>query len=163
MLMLVGKINKTIEHKYYPSVVTNILEYLNQQELDKLPTGRHELPFLDSNKAWFVILEYQTEQEANFKPEIHHHHSDLQIVLSGTEKMAWCLDEGEFENDGEYLEQRDLQYYKRDGMQIHYLTAQPDRFYLFTPNTVHFTNIKDNEVSEVRKLVVKIHNDLLVA
>ena len=161
--MLVGKLNKTIEHGFYPNVVTDILNYLLSQPLDQLAAGRHKIPFLPEDKAWFVILEYQTEDDNLFKPEVHHHHSDLQIVLSGQEKMGWCMDDGNFDNDGEYLKQRDLQYYKRDGMTINYFTAKEGNFYLFTPNTIHFTNITDTQVSEVRKLVVKIHNDLLVA
>jgi YhcH/YjgK/YiaL family protein len=83
-------------------------------------------------------------------------------VLSGKEKMAWCMDNNQFKDAGDYLDQRDLQYYSRDGMTLNYFSAEQGYFYLFTPNTVHFTNITDHEVSEVRKLVVKIHNDLLV-
>lgn len=160
--MLVGKLQPTIEHGYYPPVVNAILKYLAKQSLEQLAVGRHEIPFLPRDKAWLMILEYQTEAESEFKPEVHHHYSDLQIVLSGREKMAWCMDDGSFSDDGEYLDQRDLQYYRRDGMTLNYFIADEGYFYLFTPNTVHFTNIADAESSAVRKLVVKIHNDLLV-
>jgi YhcH/YjgK/YiaL family protein len=161
--MLVGSIQSSTEHGYYPPVVNAILKYLQGQPLDQLDTGRHQIPFLPPDKAWFVILEYQTESESTFKPEVHHHHSDLQIVLSGREQMAWCMDDGSFSDDGDYLQQRDLQYYQRQGMRLNYFSAEEGYFYLFTPNTVHFTNISDQELSAVRKLVVKIHNDLLVA
>lgn len=158
--MLVGTIQPSSEHQAYPAIVRQTLAYLRELDTDTLATGRHELPFAAPDKAWFVILEYETEAEQVFKPEVHKHHSDLQIVLRGSEAMAWCLDNGRNQNDGDYLVQRDLQFYQKDEMTLNYLAATPGQFYLFTPNTVHMTNISSGQSSRVRKLVVKLHNDL---
>ncbi|MFA0067784.1 YhcH/YjgK/YiaL family protein [Vibrio breoganii] len=159
--MLVGNTEPTSLTKSYPVVIQNILEYLNSVDHTTLALGRHKLPGFDDKKAWFVVLEYNKEPIENFKPEVHKYHSDLQIVLEGSETMAWSFDTGEHENADAYLEQRDLQFYKNVGVELNLIQATTNQFYLFTPNIVHITNIEDNSDQKVRKLVVKIHNDLL--
>ncbi|WP_234495486.1 YhcH/YjgK/YiaL family protein [Vibrio maritimus] len=161
--MLVGSTQPTSITKSYPIVIQNVLEYLNSLDYASLTLGRHELPGFDSNKAWFVVLEYNKEPLENFKPEVHKYHSDLQIVLEGSETMAWSIDTGKHTNAEPYLEQRDLQFYNHDGIDLNLIHATPKQFYLFTPNIVHITNIKNDDDQPVRKLVVKIHNDLLEA
>lgn len=160
--MLTGRLDDINEKNYYPKIIGNILSYLKKLPLDSLASGKHSIPFLDNHLAWFVVLEYNTEDEACFNPEVHRYFSDLQIVLSGSEKMAWCFDYGEFIPVGSYLEQRDILFYQRDNVALNYLVANENEFFLFTPSDVHITNIMHEKVSPVRKLVVKVHNDLLM-
>jgi YhcH/YjgK/YiaL family protein len=159
--MLIGSTNQTRLMKTYPSVIQNVLQYLNSIDTSVLEVGRHEMPGFDPQQLWFVVLEYEKESLSHFYPEVHKHFSDLQIVLEGTETMAWSIDTGLHLNAEEYNNQRDLQYYQFDGIELNYIAALPGCFYLFTPNIVHITNIEDGNSSPVRKLVVKIHNDLL--
>ncbi|CAH0528874.1 YhcH/YjgK/YiaL family protein [Vibrio hippocampi] len=161
--MLVGNTQPTSITKSYPAVIQSVLEYLNSLDQTCLALGRHELPGFDSDKVWFVILEYDKQPLENFKPEVHKYHSDLQIVLEGNETMAWSIDTNEHTDAEPYLEQRDLQYYNNDSIALNFIHATPNQFYLFTPNIVHITNIQNDDNQPVRKLVVKIHNDLLEA
>lgn len=160
--MLAGRLSEINNKNYYPEIVVRIISYLKTLPLDNLPTGKHSVPFLDEKQAWFVILEYNTEAEDNFNPEVHHHFSDLQIVLSGCEKMAWCFDHGDFKPEGDYLEQRDILFYQKENVNLNYVIAHKHDFFLFAPSDVHITNIMHEQVSSVRKLVVKVHNDLLM-
>lgn len=161
--MLVGNTQLTQISKSYPVVIQNVLEYLNSIDKEQLALGRHELPGFDSKQAWFVVLEYNKEPLGNFKPEVHKYHSDLQIVLEGSEVMAWSLDTGTHTDAGPYKQERDLQFYEYAGVELNSIHAKHNQFYLFTPNTVHITNIENDDSQPVRKLVVKIHNDLLEA
>ncbi|NNN43975.1 MULTISPECIES: YhcH/YjgK/YiaL family protein [unclassified Vibrio] len=161
--MLVGNTQPTSITQSYPVVIQNVLDYLNSLDQASLALGRHEFPHLDSNKAWFVVLEYDKQPVENFKPEVHKYYADLQIVLEGNETMAWSIDTGEHEASEPYLEQRDLQFYKNEGITLNFIHATPNQFYLFTPNIVHITNIQNDDTQPVRKLVVKIHNELLEA
>jgi biofilm protein TabA len=158
--MLIGTIKPTIEHHYYPKCITQIFKYFATLDLSQLALGRHELPFIASDKAWFVIIEYQTQPQSELLPEVHKYHSDLQIVLSGSEKMAWTIDSGNHSPAEAYNDTRDLQFYRPETIVLNYIEALPGHFYLFTPNTIHVTNIEDGQSAPVRKLVVKIHNDL---
>lgn len=161
--MLVGNTQSTPLTNSYPVVIQNVLEYLNSLDTASLTSGRHELPGFDSDKAWFVVLEYDKEPLENFEPEVHQYYSDLQIVLEGSETMAWSVDSGEHLEAGPYIEHRDLQFYQHDGIKLNFMHAVPKQFYLFTPGIVHITNIQNDDPRPVRKLVVKIHNDLLEA
>ena len=78
-----------------------------------------------------MVLEYEKEPISSFYPEVHKYHSDLQIVLEGTETMAWSLDSGNHLNAEDYNEQRDLQYYQHEGIQLNYIAAQPGQFYSY--------------------------------
>lgn len=160
--MLVGPINNTKEHGFYPKIVTDTLSFLAAQDLSTLALGRHEIPFVAPEKAWFVVIEYQKEPLTALLPEVHKYHSDLQMILSGSEIMAWALDSGDHELSGDYLVARDLQFYQQQGIELNFFKAVENQFYLFTPNTIHVTNIEDGNHDPVRKLVVKIHNDLLM-
>jgi YhcH/YjgK/YiaL family protein len=159
--MLVGQLHNPIETGYYPDVIIDILTYLKSLKLDELSLGRHSIPFLDHAQAWFVLLEYQTEAKEAFQPEVHRHFSDLQIVLAGQEKMAWCFDQGTHTEFEAYNPVRDILFYQHQGIELNEMVATPGQFYLFTPSIIHITNISNHEVSNVRKLVVKIHNNLL--
>lgn len=159
--MLVGKINACVESGYYPQIVKKILDYLATVNLCALADGKYPVPFLDETKAWFMILSYHTEPLEQQKPEVHRHYSDLQIVLSGREKMAWAMDDQQFTVDGDYLPARDIQYYRMEPEKLNLLSAGPGDFYLFTPSVVHAANITDGQISAVKKCVVKIHNSLL--
>lgn len=159
--MLIGHLHSTSEHRYYPKIISDILAFFAGQDLSALALGRHELAFTQPDKAWFVVIEYLKQPLHTFLPEVHKHHSDLQIVLSGTETMAWVLDSGDNELGADYLVERDLQFYQSEGIPLNFFRAVENQFYLFTPNTIHVTNIEDGDHAPVRKLVVKIHNDLL--
>lgn len=159
--MLVGNTQPTLITKSYPVVIQNVLEYLNCLDQADLALGRHELPGFDSKKAWFVVLEYDKEPLGNFKPEVHKYHSDLQILLEGSEVMAWSIDTGTHTDAEPYNKDRDLQLYEYAEVELNFIHAKTNQFYLFTPNTVHITNIENDDSRPVRKLVVKIHNDLL--
>lgn len=161
--MLIGSTQKNLLTQTYPVVVQNILQYLNKLDQSTLELGRHELPDYDSSKAWFVVLEYDKEPISSFNPEVHKYYSDLQIVLQGSELMAWSLDTGHHVQAEKYNVERDLQFYQSEGIKLNYIDATSGQFYLFTPNIVHITNIDDGVHQSVRKLVVKIHNDLLGA
>jgi YhcH/YjgK/YiaL family protein len=159
--MLVGNRQNNIVTKFYPLAIQNILQYLDSIDLNELELGRHDIPSFDKKSAWLMVLEYEKQPVTAFNPEVHKYYSDLQIVLKGSEIMGWSIDTGEHKNAEEYNKIRDLQFYQREGIKLNYIAAEPGNFYLFTPNTVHVTNIQDGNKSPVRKLVVKIHNDLL--
>ncbi|TQI80867.1 YhcH/YjgK/YiaL family protein [Serratia fonticola] len=160
--MLIGNIKNDKISEIYPYVVKDVLSRLNTIDLNALPPGRYQLDGYDSEKLWFVILEYHTSPLSDFNPEVHRYHSDLQILLSGTERMAWSIDTGNHAHVEDYNDKRDILFYQSEHIDLNFINATPGNFYLFTPNVIHITNIKIKAPEFVRKLVVKIHNDLLV-
>lgn len=160
--MLVGTLGPSIEHNYYPEFIVRILHYFSEVDAQKMTPGRYELPFAPADKAWFVILEYDKQREEEMLPEVHKNMSDFQVVLSGNETMAWAIDPGTLECASDYNPTRDIQFYKPNQLVLNYFAATPGHFYLFTPSTIHITNIANEDSNSVKKLVVKIHNDYLV-
>ena len=159
--MLVGTIQENSFTNTYPTVVQDILQYINSIDLKTLELGRHKLPNYEEKQAWFVVIEYEKKSISSFNPEVHKYYSDLQVVVEGRELMAWSLDTGEHIKAEEYNVDRDIQFYQPEEINLNLMEATPGNFYLFTPNVVHITNIEDGSNGTVRKLVVKIHNGLL--
>lgn len=169
--MLAGKITAALpsndrEHQlnsvflHYPPLISRLLDWIRTQPLITLSPGRYSIPFLPEKLAWFVILRYDTTDASLQKPEIHTHFCDLQIVLSGQERMAWCLDEGQFKPDGEYLPERDILYYQAKSDELNLFIAKPGAFFLFPPSVIHATNIQVTKPEPVKKFVVKLHYSL---
>jgi len=169
--MLTGKITTTLlqnegKHQlyspclYYPPLIRRLLDWIIEQPFTTLSPGRYTLPFLPEKLAWFVILHYDTTDASEQKPEIHTHFCDLQIVLSGQERMAWCLDEGQFKPDGDYLPERDILYYQAKSKELNLFIAKPGMFCLFPPSIIHATNIQVTTPEPVKKLVIKLHYSL---
>ncbi|WP_038200605.1 YhcH/YjgK/YiaL family protein [Vibrio nigripulchritudo] len=159
--MLVGSTSPTTVTPSYPEVVQTVLKRLSELDLDALPSGHHKLPGFNPDQVWCTVLEYEKVPLDSLLPEVHRHHSDLQILVTGSETMAWAIDSGQHTPAEPYLETRDLQFYEPEGLALNFLQATPNRFYLFTPNVVHITNIQNHDAAPVKKLVVKIHNELL--
>lgn len=160
-MMLIGHIDNSAMRTSYPAIIDDVLNELSALDLHSLALGRHEFNNLDNQKVWFVLLEYNKSPLTDLQPEVHQYHSDLQIVLTGQETMAWALDTGKHQINQPYNPDRDILFYEYQGIDLNYIAAIPGCFYLFTPNVVHITNIRDDDQKIVRKLVVKIHNDLL--
>lgn len=160
--MLVGTLSPSIEHNYYPEFLRKLIVYFSDVDAHSMALGRYDLPFAPMDKAWFVILEYEKQKEVEMFPEVHKNTSDFQVVLSGNETMAWAIDPGDLVLKTEYNPVRDIQFYQRDQVKLNYIAATPGNFYLFTPNTIHITNIENEDIQSVKKLVVKIHNNYLV-
>ncbi|SET02739.1 YhcH/YjgK/YiaL family protein [Thorsellia anophelis] len=163
--MIIGQLGTLDASKLqaiYPEIVNKIIHYLLSLELTHLPNGRHSLPFVEAEKGWIQVLTYQTQPLATLQPEKHDFYSDLQLIISGSETMGFSFLDDKAIFSGEYQQHRDIQYFELHSVNLNFINMHPLDFCLFTPNVIHITNIDiPLQSHEVKKLVVKIHNDLL--
>ena len=133
------------------------------------PLGITEL----RGKDMFVnVHTYATKAEADCRFEGHRDMIDVQYIIKGGELVDWVLKE-ELEEDGEYLVEKDFQYYaapKGSGQElggrgqelnqtrIHLLSGY---FGVFFPEDGHRPKLDDGIHKGVLKAVVKIHRALL--
>ena len=122
-------------------------DFLARDDLDTLPVGRHEI---DGNNGYIL------SQENILKPhgmayEAHARYADIQVVLSGEERMGWGA-EGRL---GELDEERDF-------MACHEVAGEtfivrPGQFVIFLPGEMHAPGYPAGDEETVcRKLVVKV-------
>lgn len=142
-------------------ILQNALSYNLNRRLNKalkwlITTDLTELKAdgcqIEKNKIFVVIKEYQTKQLAECKWEAHKKFIDIQLLLSGSEQIAYA-DINDLEI-GEYIEEKDFLALKGKGK---LLTLTPGMFAIFWPQDGHMPGIAINDSPEkVKKLVIKV-------
>ncbi|SHF54410.1 YhcH/YjgK/YiaL family protein [Vibrio gazogenes] len=143
-----------------PALFVRAIDYVTTQDLNALDSGRHTIPEIDPDDAFFMILDYQTTAESPVGPEFHHKYCDVQFIIQGEEQFGWTelTDEQhqQLSHDYHYDQQKDICFFDQQLVTLSYATMSHDQFYLFTPRTAHMPNLSVTTTSQVRKVVIKI-------
>ena len=78
---------------------------------------------------------------------------DIQIVLKGHEKIGYVPLKDALSTEIEYNPEKDIEFIKAN---CDFIKANPDRFFIFTPDDIHQPCITDGDVSEIKKAVFKV-------
>ena len=137
--------------------VLEILRVAADPALLAAPLGRHAIA---GERLFYVLSEYETHPPAGSLPETHAEFCDVQLVLSGEERIGWAPLSAAFVPRGEGDPAQDVRFYApAEGMS--WLVASPGRFFLFDPADVHQPGVAVDAPRRVRKLVGKVHRSLL--
>ena len=160
--MFYGNINNEFFDKQcnlMPKPLALCLKYLKENDMTKAEAGVFDLKLGNSN-CILQVLDLQTNDRNNLRPEIHRKYIDVQFLASGgPEEAAFWSDDCSLEVDENLLStKRDILFYKNSN------TIKEGRIYL-TPGTyacyfpwdVHVPAIKvGKEEKPIRKIVIKI-------
>ena len=131
-----------------PGVKTG-LKYLAEHDLSTLSLGRH---VIDGDNIFFDVSEVTAIPASAALFEAHRRYLDIHVTLSGEEWFGHAMVKN-LEEVEPYLEEKDVAYYKGDGV---YLQAPPGHFVLFMPEDAHKPRVFFKEAGLVRKLVLKV-------
>ncbi|BBH23740.1 hypothetical protein Back11_50850 [Paenibacillus baekrokdamisoli] len=144
------------ERLTFPEPVRRALDRLQQTDLDVLPAGRHDF---GEQGMFLLINEVTTQDKSKVRPETHKLHTDIQLVLTGQERMCVAkISEDQAITDNRY-ETQDIAFYEH----IHnenQIDMVPGDFIVLFPTDIHRPNCSITEDLPLRKAVVKIHQDL---
>ncbi|MBP3964922.1 YhcH/YjgK/YiaL family protein [Paenibacillus lignilyticus] len=144
------------ERDTFPAPVRRAIERLQQTDLDELPAGRHEF---GEPGMFLLINEPVTRDWREVKPETHRLHTDIQLLLSGRERMRVAkVSEEQVITDDRY-ETQDIAFYD----EVHNENAidmVPGDFVVLFPTDIHRPNCSVEQDIPIRKAVVKVHRDL---
>lgn len=135
----------------YPKAIQTALEYLKSNDFTKMETGVYEIQGKD---IYAQVMDAQTGDISEKRPEVHEKYIDVQFLASGKEKLGFTPDTGKYEVD-ERFDQRDLIFYKsveNEG----FIEAVPGCFNIFFPADVHRPAVASGEAMTIRKVVVKV-------
>lgn len=119
------------------------------EKIKEFEPGRHEI---DGNNLYVNIDEYVTKNVSESKPEAHRKYIDIQIVLSGNEKIGYAnINSGK--SIAEYNNEKDIEFLDAN---CEYIKADSSRFFIFFPEDIHHPCISDGEKSHIIKAVFKI-------
>ncbi|MGL5130105.1 MAG: YhcH/YjgK/YiaL family protein [Aeromonas popoffii] len=154
--MITGSLN-TLQRTPLPApldrimveVVKSVEQWLNA------PLGKTEI---DGLTLFCLVSEELTESAADRRGEFHQQYLDIQLLLRGEEWIG--VGPHAYVNAGADHPHPDLWFV--DDEQTSYLALQPGDFAIFWPGELHRPLCTPNQPAQVKKLVVKVHRDLLV-
>lgn len=132
-------------HPHVPQVAA----FLEAVDLGTLAVGRHEV---GTEGCFALVSEYETIRPEEGFIECHRRYIDIQILLSGLERIGVCR--AADCTAAAYDEEQDLQ--KLAG-EVSFVTLRPGSFALFFPRDGHMPRLRPrDEATRVRKIVVKV-------
>ncbi len=133
----------------YKEIPKNVYDFI--QKLDKnIKVGKYNLS--DSNYANVEI--YKTKLLENASYEAHEKYIDIQILLSGEERIYYT-DRNKLDIEIPYNESKDIVFYKNE-VKGDFATLNGSNFVMLFPHEAHAPQVFINKESEVKKVVVKI-------
>ena len=125
--------------------------FLATNDLSALPEGRIEI---DGDDVYANVQDYATHDDAADRYEAHREYADVQVVVSGTERIGIaartpCLDVVE-----PYDEKRDIEFVRAEGGLVPLRAGQ---FLVIFPHEAHEPGVHPaSGPANVRKVVVKV-------
>ncbi len=123
--------------------------FLKDHDLWALAVGRYAI---DSNNVYATVTENATKNVDSTKWESHRNYTDLQMVISGEEKIG-VADITKLNTIMPYDASKDVANYSGEG---NFYTAIPETYFLFFPSDAHRPNITTNGNKPDKKIVIKI-------
>lgn len=116
---------------------------------------------LDGENMFVGIDTYKTKIESDAVLESHKEYVDIQLLLSGKEKLKYS-NISDLEINKEYNIEKDVVFYKKKQSYTSEIIIEPGIFCVFFPEDAHMPQLRVCEESDqVKKVVVKINKNLL--
>lgn len=149
--MIYDHVSRIAKYRSLSPLVAKAIDYVTATDLTKLPLGRVEVA---GDDIYAAVHEYQTKPEVESKFEGHKTYVDLQIIVSGTERMD-VADIDQLTVNKEYNEKSDVAFFDRPP-NPQKITVSACEFTMFMPHDVHAPTIAVDKPTAVRKVVLKI-------
>ena len=145
--MIFDKLEKLRQYDVVSDKVLNFLFNLDENK----PAGHYEI----DDEAYANIDVYETKEYAICFPEAHKRYIDIQMLLSGEERLD-LANISELSIKDDYDEERDIMFF-HNPEKMNTLYLKKGYFALLYPTDAHKPQIKSSENSQtVKKVVVKI-------
>jgi len=144
-------IDKIENYRLYSQLTKRLskgFEFIVNTDLNLIEPGKYEI---DSDKIFAIVQEYDTKEESDCVLEGHHKYIDIQYVIKGVEFMGFTPLTNQVVVE-ENLD-KDYTFYKGETSMFR---VEEGMFTLFFPEDLHRPGVKVNQISKVKKVVVKV-------
>lgn len=138
--------NLGVEGRYAKAV-----DFLKNTDLKNLQPGKYEI---DGKHVYANVVEYTTIPWEEAKYETHHHYTDIQYVIYGSETMTYAPIDG-LKEKVPYNEEKDVVFYDNEnpGLKV---VVKAGEYMIFNPWDGHKPKAADGEPASIKKVIVKI-------
>ncbi|MGO2507422.1 MAG: N-acetylneuraminate anomerase [Vibrio hibernica] len=154
--MFLGDLNQPASYALLPQAFQVAIDYLQKTDLVNLSNGRHEI---DGDKMFANVMSFETGDANKKRAEVHLDYIDMQVLISGEERIEFALD-GKHTHATEYDKEGDY-YLVENLLNRCEVTLSPAQFAIFFPSEPHKPGCIVTQSSLLKKVVVKIHRDCL--
>ena len=149
--MIFDKIeNHTLYQSLHPGF-SKAFDFIAKNDLKTIELGKH---FIDGDKVFVIVMEYETQEIEICKSESHKKYIDIQFMVDGAENMAHKTLHNEIATTP-YNSEGDFMFYTLGNLPTTF-TVNEDHFAIFFPDDIHQSMIQINEPKKIRKAVFKI-------
>ncbi|WP_320129436.1 YhcH/YjgK/YiaL family protein [uncultured Sphaerochaeta sp.] len=148
--MIIDQISELYRYVSVLPGLEKVVEILKSGVLDSKELGQYAT---DDKRVRYNVFTYETLKDQADEYEIHRREADVQILLSGNERMDIARRTISSETKA-YDEQKDALMAIGSSLVSYY--AKGDTFALFLPGEPHAPNLIDKAPATVKKVVFKI-------
>lgn len=136
--------------RQYDIVSDKTLDFLFGLD-ENTPGGRYDI----DEKTYVSVDTYETKPHEICFPEAHKRYIDIQLLLSGEERLDFINSEGLTVKD-EYNPEKDIMFFENP-VRMNSVFLEKDYFVLLYPHDAHRPQMKVSNSSQiVKKVVVKV-------
>jgi len=140
--------NARLYEKMHPSF-PKAFEYLINTDFSVLENGKYEI---EGNTIFAMVNRYETKPAESLKWEAHKKYIDIQLVVSGEEKIGVQARE-KMNPVTDYDGETDVYFFEGGGNTF---VLSENTFAVIFPHEAHKPGILLHETSSVKKIVVKV-------
>ncbi|WP_068319069.1 YhcH/YjgK/YiaL family protein [Polycladidibacter hongkongensis] len=155
--MLSANLNNLSLIPFASPKLLEIIEKAKAFLAEKPELGRYEL---EGDQLFIQVIEGTSGPVSEHKSEFHNNYMDIQVLLSGSEKIGWGhMPAGEVTED--YLAEKDLAF-TAGIVDEKFIEMAANDFVVFYPGELHRPLCESKAGPKLcRKAIVKVHRDYL--
>nr|WP_314896811.1 YhcH/YjgK/YiaL family protein [uncultured Flavobacterium sp.] len=144
-------LDKIENYKLYENLSERIakgFEFIRSTDLNQIESGKYQI---DNDAVFAIVQEYDTKEVEDCKLEGHIQHIDIQYIIKGVELMGVTT-----KNNQKIIftdEEKDYSFFEGETSLIR---VEEGMFTLFFPDDLHRPCVKLEQISKVKKVVVKV-------
>lgn len=155
--MMSGDLQSQLSAGLHPVLQQALTQAVAAKPQDKAP-GRYEL---QGENVFMNVMQFVTQQPEQKKAELHQQYIDIQVLLSGEERILFGMTDSARQCDEMHVED-DYQLCSEIADE-QAIVLKPGRFAIFMPGEPHKPGCMVGEPGEIKKVVIKVHASLLQA
>lgn len=156
--MIVGSlVNGHNESQIAHPVLRKAIDYLANTDFGQMEDGKYPIW---GDELYALLMTISSKAVSEQPAEKHERYSDIHYLLEGDETIGWKLDDGSEVPSQQYNSEKDFALYdslKAETM----IKMKPGMYLILFPEDLHRPGLSDSAPSQIRKVVIKIHQAIL--
>jgi len=156
--MITGKFSEWKSQKQvFSPAIKRAIEHCLKTDFSRVALGKH---LIEGDDMFAIVSAYNTEPKEKKNAECHKKMIDIQFVTEGEEAVGISSKSSKNHVIDPYADANDWELYS-DVENEYFITLKKDDYVILFPEDVHRPGCVLNEVSPVRKIIIKIKMDKL--